>query len=178
VRRRIGWSLFRNTATAALLACVTPAFARAQLPVDGTWQVFFWNESGPALSPFDSFGVSSLNPFRIRVTDVCLIGDQFLLSWTGTTTGSLATGAFGTDGDLASCESGDAAWNDERLSKGQALFAPGSYSFSLSTTRTTPDNPEGGAFIQAAEVPEPSSGALLGAGLISMVVAARRRRRA
>ncbi len=166
--------------TVAIVSALGAAPAAAQPVIDGGWTTFFWNAVGPAQPPFNAFILTSSSPFEVRVTDGFLYGDEFLLAWSGTTVGSLATSPFsGPDGGSSGALTGPVAWATPGLSKGSAIFDPGTYSFTLATTRVALGTAGigGGAFIEAraSVIPEPSTWALASAGAVGVWGVARRR---
>jgi len=81
------------------------------------WTGFQFGTAPSAVTP--SYTVNTLNPFLLRITDGCKIGDHFRLDWTGTSSGSLFTSnATANDGFETGCTTGVACWLTAGLSKG------------------------------------------------------------
>ncbi len=167
------------TILAASVALATTA--QAQLELNVGWQRFYWDDYGNVLDNFSSFSFSSPEAFTIRIVDGYLAGDRFNLQWTGSGVGALVTfGVLPQDRGLATgATDGDAAWAHPKLSKFSLAFAPGTYEFTL---RTLEPYGAGAGFIEASTatsvVPEPSTWALMAAGLAGLFVAGRKRRNA
>ncbi|HRP07741.1 MAG TPA: PEP-CTERM sorting domain-containing protein [Gemmatimonadales bacterium] len=171
--------LARFTRILAAASVLFAAPANAQLPVDGGWQQFFWSSVGATESPFDSFVFNPPTVVKITVTDAFVVGDQFRLSWTGTTSGFFDTSVpIDDDSDIGA--DADGALANPDWSSGWAIFGPGSYNFTLETILTATCCSGGGAFIRAdteqigSTVPEPATMTLLATGLAAMAASRRR----
>ncbi len=163
-----------RTMVAAIVAFAVPAMAGAQT-LDGGWYQFGFGQA-PSLA--HSFSLTSLNPFNIRVVDGFIVGDRFQLNWSGTSTGMFQTSPIANnDGVQSSAFDGNAAWSNPDLSRGQRVFAAGTYNFDVDIIRNAPGTSGGGAFIDATTVvPEPATWALLATGLAGAAFARRKRR--
>lgn len=157
------------------VAMLLPSIAGAQILNQG-WTEFVFATAPSAVTP--SYTVNTLNAFLLRITDGYKVGDQFKLDWTGTSAGSLFTSNFtGADGFATGCTTGAACWPIGGLSKASQTFGAGNYTFTLNVTRNALGSPNGGSgFIDVATVPEPSTYALMGAGLLAVLGFAKRRR--
>ena len=165
-----------RTFLAASLFCVAAAApAAAQPTIGGGWAVFSWSGLGPVASWGGTFGLTSANPFEIRIVDCCVVGDVFRLSWTGTAVGSFDTSAPGVGGG---CFSGDGCWAIPGMSKGSATYGAGTYTYTLETIALAPGFSSGSGFIRADEtvVPEPATWLLMGTGMAGLLAVSRRRR--
>jgi PEP-CTERM motif len=169
---------------AAIGSLLAAAPLSAQVTIGGGWTEFDWFGTSLPLVPSTNgtFSLSPITDLQIEVTDCCIIGDQFTLSWTGTSSGFMTTSdpsAF--DGVDGGCFTGSDCWAAADISKGSTILGPGSYDFTLEVIREADCGDgvctDGAGFVRADPVPEPSTMALLATGLVSMAGFTRRKRR-
>ncbi|MEO8152725.1 MAG: PEPxxWA-CTERM sorting domain-containing protein [Rhizobacter sp.] len=126
-----------------------------------------------------SFTFTIAAPVQLRVVDAGYAGDTFNISLNGAsyTTSAVAPGVYPNAPGLTDF---DAAWADASFSRGTWLLsAPGTYTLTGSLAQSVTDangplNATLGA-VMLAPVPEPTTWALLIAGLAVLGFAARRR---
>lgn len=171
---RVKASLLSIVAAATLFS----SSASAQLVTGAGWQVFEFSGLGQVQAPFGSFAFNPLSAVQIKLTDCCIIGDRFKISWTGTAIGSFTTSdATAFDGTLGSTDP-NVAFADVRNSTGSFNLGAGNYTMTLETVRLTTGYSTGTGWIRAdvTTVPEPGTIGLVAAGLIGLAGAARRRK--
>lgn len=178
-------------ALALSLAAVGAAQATTtELSVPGQWVEFnvddmtaqsFGTEwidfnDGSALS----FTFTIATPMELRVVDAGLAGDSFNVSINGSADTTSAVPSVIYSNSLVATTDFDAAWADANFSRGSFLLAaPGTYTVTGSLLQSVsnlgaPLNATLGA-VMLAPVPEPTTWALLLAGLGVIGFAARRR---
>ena len=159
-----------------LLALAAPAPVVAQVPLPlGSWVSFEWFLA-PGPADGSGFTVGSAEQVRLRVTDAFVTGDAFDVFANGVLLFSTPS----VPGGLSGATTGDAAWADPSLSKGEAILAPGAYLITIDVREAAAGFPAGEGFIRAdrvvSAVPEPATVALVASGLAVVAAAARRRR--
>jgi hypothetical protein len=146
---------------ASTIATAPSLKADITLPLD-TWERFSWFDGGILPSPTtpSPWIFTTSSPTQLRVTDCCLIGDEFRVVITGDLNTTLDTSAINPalDGVDSGASTGPASWADSDLSHLAVDLGPGSYSVSIDVIRNALRVTSGGAFIEAATaVPEPGS---------------------
>ncbi len=169
----------RKVLTVLAASVAISATTQAQPVLDSGWKTFRWLDYKMTDNNFSTFTLSSSSAFNIRIVDAGLPGDQFKLSWIGDgTNGSFLTSPSTFSDDPTYVNSGDEAWLHPELSKGSQIFEAGEYQFTFEVLEG-PSLSVGYGFIEASTVvPEPSTWALMTAGLAGLFVAARKRRNA
>lgn len=168
----------------ALLALIAaPSLTRADaVNVDGSWNAFNWNSAVGAFQNDTPFTFTTAVPVVLDVTDAFGSGDRFDVMNFGASLGVTSQ----VNGPVnAIALNGDQAWAQSNYSHGTYLLGPGSYSLTFQVTQVADGVPNGTpsqAFfrvnpdINLAQVPEPTSMALLGLGGLALAFRRVRRR--
>jgi hypothetical protein len=162
---------------AAVAGLIAAAPAAAQTPLtSGSWTFFGFGGPGSGATG-QPFTFTSATAFTVTVLDSFNPGDQFQLFNAGTLVGSTAAvPAINQE----FCVTPAQCLDDPRFSRGTFTLGPGAYS--LTVVATVSPFGGGGAWIGANVVteviPEPSTWALLGTGMLALAAAAGRRRTA
>ena len=165
----------RMLAAAGLLLGATQVVAASL--VAGTWQSFDFYDDIKNTAWVDgnlkliSFDVSLTAPAYLKVVDVGFSGDRFEVYANGVSLGTTSAPV-----DAGNADQGldfDAAFVDSRWSQGVFALQPGNYTITGHATGFAPNVLAGTGGIQL--VPEPTTWLLLGAGLATLGLSARRR---
>ena len=169
-------STLRRVAVFSFCLCAVAAIASADPIAPGSWYDFYFYVTAPTQAT-PSFSFTSSVPVELRVVDGWAIGDQYSIDVNGSP-------AFQTsdpsawDGVATAATDGDTAWADGRLSHGEIVLSPGTYTIDEFVIRNASGFTYGEGFIRIdAATPEPGTLALFGLALTA-VIAFRRRRSA
>jgi hypothetical protein len=169
-------SIWRSSAALALaglftLALPRPAAADTIIPVDGTWQSFFWSGGPGVFNDSGAFTFSWPGTVKLTVTDSYVVGDRFEVYDSGNLIGTTSKPTLGVPDE----PNLDAGLADPNFSHGFFTLSAGSHSLTFKTIEVAPGFPGGGAgfkvqpsSVDTRQVPEPTGLALAclgGAGL-------------
>jgi hypothetical protein len=178
-------SIWRSSAALALaavfaLALPRPAAADTIVPVDGSWQSFFWI-SGPGV--FNDGGAFTFHwpgAVKLTVTDAFVVGDRFQVYDFGNLIGTTSQPTLGVPDE----PNLDAGLADPNFSHGFFTLPAGSHSLTFKTVEVAPGFPDGGAgfklqpaSVDTRQVPEPTALALACLGGVGLAWRTVRRRK-
>jgi hypothetical protein len=155
---------------AAAMVVVAPAISQAVVIAPGSgWQQFAFDGNGSAWDT--TFTVNLSSSAWLQVADGYMAGDRFEVFANGLSLGltSQPSGFGDYTADF------DAAIGDARWSSGRFLLGAGQYE--ITGIATLSPFGSGGGAVQIAPVPEPETYALMGAGLLVLVVRRRKSRK-
>jgi hypothetical protein len=178
-------SYSNRAATFCALAFVALAFTTGSvhadpLPVDGSWNVFYWT-AGPGSWVHESpLAFTTGGPVILDVTDAFAPGDRFLVynngsDLLGTTSQVNVPANYMADPNATFVHPG--------FSSGSFALPPGTHSITIQVIQIAEGAPDGAGFIrvrpdiQLSEVPEPGSMTMAGLGLVSLAYVGYRRLR-
>lgn len=177
--------MFRVAKVASMTIIAVAMAAADPVPVTlGQWTEFGWLDGTELGSQIDFpedgflFDLSTSIDVNVRVTDRGASGDAFDIYVDGELRSQTPSVEFFPD-PAGLLFLPDDAWEEPRLSKTTFLLTGGAeYIVTIHVREKAEGFGSGGAYLRGDLVPEPSTYALLGGGLLLLGVIARRRKRA
>ena len=151
-----------------LVFSVTQAWA-IPLTVGSSPQLFeFTGGVGWIDNPIDGYQLRLSGSTRIDITDRLMIGDQYRLFVNGVAMMTTSTPSNYLNGVQTGTSTFDEAWANPFLSKGTLYLTAGVYDLDIKVLRVASGVNYGSGYIQATNVPEPSTLLMLGAGILGL----------